>query len=114
MSDQVNESPSSQIDRLAAFILEKVPGEPSQSQGAVDTAIRVMENFEKQTRPSEALNLFMGWLTTRKEQSGPFSASLTCSGDAAELIAECCTTQGWEPPREDCSPGSWGEKAKNA
>lgn len=34
---------SAQIERLAAFIIEKVEGEPSQGQGAVDTAIRVIE-----------------------------------------------------------------------
>jgi hypothetical protein len=33
-----------QIDSLARFIVEEVPGEPSQSEGAVDTAIRVMRN----------------------------------------------------------------------
>ena len=31
-----------QIDRLANFIMQHVPGEPSQSQGAVDTAIRLL------------------------------------------------------------------------
>lgn len=33
----------SQIKKLAEFIMEKVPGEPSQSAGAVDTAIRIIE-----------------------------------------------------------------------
>lgn len=31
-----------QIDKLARFILNEVPGEPAQSEGAVDTAIRWM------------------------------------------------------------------------
>jgi hypothetical protein len=31
-----------EIKRLADFIMAEVPGEPSQSQGAVDTAIRVI------------------------------------------------------------------------
>lgn len=34
--------PDAQIDKLATFIIDEVPGEPSQSQGAVDTAIRWM------------------------------------------------------------------------
>jgi hypothetical protein len=34
-----------QIDRLAKFIMDEVPGEPSQSEGAVDTAIRIMRNL---------------------------------------------------------------------
>lgn len=32
----------SQVDRLAAFILENFPGEPSQNEGAIDTAIRLL------------------------------------------------------------------------
>ena len=35
----------SQIGRLADFILAEVPGEPSQSEGAVDTAIRIIRGF---------------------------------------------------------------------
>lgn len=35
-----------QIDRLAQFILDEVPGEPSQDQGAVDTAIRVIREYK--------------------------------------------------------------------
>lgn len=31
-----------QVERLADFIMAEVPGEPSQSQGAVDTAIRLL------------------------------------------------------------------------
>lgn len=37
-----DETPSRQIERLACFIRERVPGEPSRSEGAVDTAIRVI------------------------------------------------------------------------
>jgi len=36
------ESLESQIARLAKFIMEEIPGEPSQDGGAVDTAIRIM------------------------------------------------------------------------
>ncbi len=39
---QKRESAEEQIDRLANFIMAEVPGEPSQSQGAVDTAIRII------------------------------------------------------------------------
>lgn len=35
---------SAQIERLASFIMEHVPGEPSQSEGAVDCAIRIIRN----------------------------------------------------------------------
>ena len=37
-----------QIDTLANFILRSVPGEPSQSQGAVDTAIRVITTLREE------------------------------------------------------------------
>jgi hypothetical protein len=33
---------SEQIERLAQVIIHEIPGEPSQSQGAIDTAIRIM------------------------------------------------------------------------
>jgi hypothetical protein len=36
------ESLESQVQRLADFIVEFVPGEPSQSEGAIDTAIRLL------------------------------------------------------------------------
>ena len=37
-----------QIDRLAGFIMEAFPGEPSQDEGAVDCAIRLL----RQARPA--------------------------------------------------------------
>jgi len=37
------ESLESQIDRLAHFIMENIPGEPSESEGAIDTAIRLLK-----------------------------------------------------------------------
>ena len=38
----MSETAQQQIDRLARFIMEEVPGEPSQSEGAIDTAIRLI------------------------------------------------------------------------
>lgn len=37
-----------QIERLARFIMDEVPGEPSQSQGAVDTAIRIIGQLQEE------------------------------------------------------------------
>lgn len=34
-----------QIEKLAQFIMDEVPGEPSQSEGAVDTAIRLLRGL---------------------------------------------------------------------
>lgn len=36
------EPPEEQIDRLARFITEQIPGEPSEEGGAVDCAIRLL------------------------------------------------------------------------
>ena len=42
-----------QIVKLATFIMANVPGEPSESQGAVDTAIRVMTTLQARVRELE-------------------------------------------------------------
>jgi hypothetical protein len=42
-AEQARDQLDAQIERLAHFIMQHVPGEPSQSQGAVDTAIRLLE-----------------------------------------------------------------------
>ena len=41
------ETAEQQIDRLAKFILDEVHGEPSRSEGAVDTAIRIIKRQMK-------------------------------------------------------------------
>lgn len=56
-----------QVDRLAAFILAEVPGEPSQSQGAVDTAMRVLgqqmaDLATARRERDEALGILRDWL----------------------------------------------------
>lgn len=38
----MSESADEQIDRLATFIIEQIPGEPSVSESAVDVAIRLL------------------------------------------------------------------------
>ena len=38
----MSESLDDQIERLANWIIENIPGEPSMSEGAVDCAIRIM------------------------------------------------------------------------
>ena len=46
---------NSQIDKLANFIMSEVEGEPSQSQGAVDTAIRIIKSYQNQEREQKSL-----------------------------------------------------------
>jgi hypothetical protein len=41
-------TPSEQITKLATFIMEECPGEPRQSEGAVDCAIRIIRNSRKE------------------------------------------------------------------
>lgn len=38
---------AAQIDKLAHFIVDEVPGEPSESEGAVDTAIRLIRHRKR-------------------------------------------------------------------
>ena len=47
---------NSQINKLANFIMSEVEGEPSQSQGAVDTAIRIIKSYQNQDRNIEKWN----------------------------------------------------------
>jgi hypothetical protein len=44
--------------------------------------------------PAEALYYFMAYLTSRKQESGPFSAHHDAAL-AAELVDFFCQTQGW-------------------
>ena len=44
---------NSQIDKLANFIMSEVEGEPSQNQGAADTAIRIIKSYQNQDALSQ-------------------------------------------------------------
>lgn len=54
-----SESLHSQVHRLAQFIMNEIPGEPSESEGAVDTAIRLLREGAKQEAwtPSRLLHV---------------------------------------------------------
>lgn len=43
-----------QVDVLAKFILNEIPGEPSQNEGAVDTAIRLLRSYAHRVRALNA------------------------------------------------------------
>ena len=78
---------SSQIDRLASYIMAEIDGEPSESEGAVDTAIRIMrkqaaaiaavpETVERVARfTGKVRKIYNGWyaLTDYGEDTGPFA-----------------------------------------
>ena len=48
-----------QIDRLANFIMSEVPGEPSQSEGAVDCAIRIIRRAVEERKEIFPLEEFL-------------------------------------------------------
>lgn len=54
-----NQSLAKQINRLAIFIMNEIPGEPSQSEGVVDTAIRWMRRAlaDQAAQPPSLTNL---------------------------------------------------------
>lgn len=56
-----------QIERLAQFIMHKIPGEPSQSEGAVDTAIRIMGDQAREVEALRAENAIL-----RAERNEPW------------------------------------------
>jgi hypothetical protein len=64
LQDRIDNS-AAQIEKLADFILAKVPGEPSQNEGAVDTVIRVLSKFLDKKAPTDDVDNFAMWLTTR-------------------------------------------------
>ena len=55
----------SQIEKLANFIMSEVEGEPSQSQGAVDTAIRIIKSYQNQEVLSQE------WIDERSNGASP-------------------------------------------
>lgn len=50
--------------------------------------------FEDRVGEAGAIYAFMSWLTTREEESGPFSSNHLV-GNAPDLVAEFCKSQGW-------------------
>ncbi|MBM6615609.1 DUF1642 domain-containing protein [Desemzia sp. RIT804] len=55
-----------QIEKLANFIMEHVPGEPSKSEGAVEVAIRLLSKQEKPVIPKFVANYI------EKEKNSPY------------------------------------------
>lgn len=55
------ESLESQVDRLANFIIQNIPGEPSQSQGAIDTAIRLLNPVAAMSDALSGQEAMLAW-----------------------------------------------------
>jgi hypothetical protein len=45
--------------------------------------------------PAAALYAFVGWLTSRRRESGPFSSRIEVH-EAVALVSAFCESQGWE------------------
>lgn len=83
--------------RLDSLVgIEKQLGYQGQRLAAIERrfATLVETKLEPQASPAAALYAFMGWLTSRKEESGPFSATLDAA-PAAELVGAFCRSQGY-------------------
>lgn len=55
---EVTEGPASDVERLAGFVLAEIPGEPSENEGAVDCAIRLLRRaYVEETQGYPLLDL---------------------------------------------------------
>ncbi len=62
-------------------------------------SVTIDENAPADVSPSEAIAGFMGWLTCRKQASGPFS-SVHQAVSALDLVTEFCESQRFSKPRD--------------
>jgi hypothetical protein len=54
-----------EVERLASFIMDEIPGEPSQSEGAIDCAIRLLRDQAATIQRVRDLPVRWGWATDR-------------------------------------------------
>lgn len=80
------------IDRLAAYIMESFPGEPSENQGAVDTAIRLLgKNAELERevkRLREAVDLLETANSLRRNSMGDVNYDTFYDGPSVEELED--------------------------
>jgi len=109
-----------QINKLSAFIIENVPGEPSQSQGAVDTAIRLLSAPNKDRENDDARKNHEDDRREVPEHMGRESESAqndkSESAPTNEFVASCQArletenkaekpvTRKWKPPNNSYRP----------
>lgn len=70
---------NSQIDKLAKFIMSEVEGEPSQSEDAVDTAIRIIKSYQNQETLPKV------WVDEHAEYYGPIGYPVVPVNDLQNL-----------------------------
>ncbi|RWB40422.1 MAG: hypothetical protein EOQ44_25085 [Mesorhizobium sp.] len=109
----MTETLEAQIDRLANFIMAEVPGEPSQSEGAVDTAIRWMRSAlaSSSAAPSGEAEP-VAWRRCNADEPGQWF-DVTLDAYTAEVWRTIRTNQIVEPlyatPTRPASPIEQGE-----
>lgn len=80
-----------QIDRLAKFIMDEIPGEPSQSEGAVDTAIRLLRERATPTAQRVAAGDLKDHATTLALMRAGYSVDLPARNDALDAAMKAMT-----------------------
>lgn len=104
----MTETLESQIDRLANFIMAEVPGEPSQSEGAVDTAIRWMRSAlaSSSAEPSGEAEP-VAWKISGKVSGQTWFQSTPHVADADRSLVDI--TPLYAAPTQPASPIEQGE-----
>jgi hypothetical protein len=67
---------------------------PNTLRNADGTAYQASADGVVECGEAAAITAFMGWLTSRDEKAGPFSARHE-AGQAVELVKKFCNAQGW-------------------
>lgn len=82
-----------QINKLAEFIMHKVPGEPSKDEGAVDCAIRIIARLrEREGALREALKTIEDYVVQAIEAEPPLDAIVAL--DAISDVTRVALKQG--------------------
>lgn len=77
---------ANQIDVLAAWIIENVPGEPSKSEGAVETAIRLLGELEAR---GKLLNVEDGMLQSAEKECDELRKRVEALEHERDRPADC-------------------------
>ena len=101
MNEQNKIRAEEQIAQLADFIIAEVPGEPSQDEGAVECAIRIIRAGLRITA-SEALFGFAAWLTCRFPPL--LVGSTENAAPMADLVQKWCDANSLLEPRDGVYP----------
>lgn len=93
------ETAEQQINRLADFIMLHVPGEPSQNEGAVDTAIRLLAAAPASLAVREAAErMLAAWRYDSSPEAGQGTEKFSAMCEAARHLAAALAAEGERCP----------------